>query len=184
MTETFRPKQIEKSEITSTNYYASQYQLEVVSRTYKAGNYDYTVMHEFNVKNIEAGCEVYAYGLCIDMTVRMLLDGQHCDHCICDDCYKAMDELPINNVFVPIVASELKITERMKLPVNCKADDTNDHVFLISVDTCMCQKVEISDHNYDGDGAINGATNWFTSKRDHNTGRLIYRDDWQRLPIS
>ena len=106
MSQTFRPKTIYKTETTTNTYWSREYQLEVVSQTSSAwGNHK--TIREFNVKNIESGCEVYVTGLCMDLTIRNLLDGQHCDHCICDECYKAMDKLPVNNMEVELHLDEV-----------------------------------------------------------------------------
>ena len=43
----------------------------------------------------------------MDMTVRDLMDGQHCDHCICNECFEAMDKLPINNTEVELHLDEV-----------------------------------------------------------------------------
>ena len=106
MSNSFRPQTIYKTETTSNTYWSRQYQLEVISQVSPAwGNHPQ--IREFNVKNIESGCEVYVSGLCMDMTVRDLMDGQHCDHCICNECFEAMDKLPINNTEVELHLDEV-----------------------------------------------------------------------------
>ena len=92
MSNSFRPKTIDKTEITSNTYWSRQYQLEVVTIVNPAWG-KYPQIRDFNVKNIESGCEKYINGLCMDMTVRNLMDGQHCDHCICDDCFNSMTDV-------------------------------------------------------------------------------------------
>ena len=186
MSETIRPKTIDRTETTTNTYWSKQYQLEIVSEVNPAWG-DHPIMKEFNVKNIEFGCEYYAYGLCMDITVRDLMDGQHCNHCLCTDCHQVLSRLPMNNTFKALVASHLKITERMKLPVDCKVDD-NDHVFLPKSDgtfpdECLCQTIEMQQLPV----GIDGHPEYRTTKRDYDHVRdlrIILRDDFKQSPIS
>mgnify|MGYP001177126396 CR=1 FL=1 len=106
MSNSFRPKTIDKTETTSNTYWSRQYQLEVVTIINPAWG-KYPQITEFNVKNIESGCEKYINGLCMELTVRNFLDGQHCNHCICNECFEAMDKLPRNNTEVELHLDEV-----------------------------------------------------------------------------
>ena len=62
-----------------TVYESDQYKVRI-------NNDWYGIVKAIHITNILTGCENYNGMFCMDLTIKQVLNNEHCNHCVCNVC--------------------------------------------------------------------------------------------------